>query len=633
MASVVNMKHSPELRAALDGADEHGEVVPIDRRTRWGNSFPIGRHGSREEVTQRYRTSLWVKVGKGEILSHNPEVNERLQTTLKALQSAVEYKSASNEQEQNIDVSLHHQTDQRHPAGRGTKTQALVSTGERAMSKHTVYDDDSAIAISAGWDQSLETYFATVFDGHDDGPSLWVGTQFQELTDPQALIEAVIQADHPLEPWRKIEPLVEQLIEDEKLERFIYESLTNEAETTRAKNSPIQQTKIHDYYEEHTLESVERLQKDLDAHFDMADATHVHPYYITGYRNLMWRVKFLQGDGLYESLVPAPQRDILDNLVQDYTRQSRTEEQIKGYRSNVTQLLADFVHLKERAKLHNVPVDQIADYEAWLGNAKDLSSRGEDIIHETETYGHHLERNPETWKSVTDGVVVLNAVLNEDGTFTSYHQLYLEPLLRESAISENEAKADREYRHFREQWHAQLAYAHATEKHPYEIAGTQQLIHNMLWLKDSFDLADNAKHSLSEQEARYRHDADSQQRVHTFLNDSSSILERHKQNHDITKRVPSTGLSVHDIATYAELKGRTLTVVQEGEEILKDDLRTNAHYLTRSPDDRQRILDHVHRLNSAIGREHASIKRDVMQELDEQQTINQKRSTHRGISL
>ena len=90
MASVVNMKQSSELRAALGGADEHGEVVLIDRRTRWGNPFPIGRHGSREDVIQRYRTSLWDKVGKGEILSHNPEVNERLQTTLKVLQSAVE---------------------------------------------------------------------------------------------------------------------------------------------------------------------------------------------------------------------------------------------------------------------------------------------------------------------------------------------------------------------------------------------------------------------------------------------------------------------------------------------------------------------------------------------------------------
>ena len=66
-STVVNMKNRPDLRAALDGADEHGDVVRIDRRTRWGNPFLIGRHGSREEVIKRYRTWLWGKLRNGEI--------------------------------------------------------------------------------------------------------------------------------------------------------------------------------------------------------------------------------------------------------------------------------------------------------------------------------------------------------------------------------------------------------------------------------------------------------------------------------------------------------------------------------------------------------------------------------------
>ena len=67
ITTVVNMKNRPDLRAALDGADEHGDVVRIDRRTRWGNPFLIGRHGSREEVIERYRAWLWGKLRKGEI--------------------------------------------------------------------------------------------------------------------------------------------------------------------------------------------------------------------------------------------------------------------------------------------------------------------------------------------------------------------------------------------------------------------------------------------------------------------------------------------------------------------------------------------------------------------------------------
>ena len=65
MASVVNMRDRPDLRAALDGAEEHGNAVRIDRRTRWGNPFLIGRHGTREEVIERYRSWLWQKVKSG----------------------------------------------------------------------------------------------------------------------------------------------------------------------------------------------------------------------------------------------------------------------------------------------------------------------------------------------------------------------------------------------------------------------------------------------------------------------------------------------------------------------------------------------------------------------------------------
>ena len=46
MASVVNLRDRPDLRVALDGAEEQGETVRIDRRTRWGNPFLIGRHGT-----------------------------------------------------------------------------------------------------------------------------------------------------------------------------------------------------------------------------------------------------------------------------------------------------------------------------------------------------------------------------------------------------------------------------------------------------------------------------------------------------------------------------------------------------------------------------------------------------------
>ena len=59
MARIVNLKHEPD--AVANGA------VRIDRRTRWGNSFVVGRDGTRDEVIARYRVELWRRIRAGEI--------------------------------------------------------------------------------------------------------------------------------------------------------------------------------------------------------------------------------------------------------------------------------------------------------------------------------------------------------------------------------------------------------------------------------------------------------------------------------------------------------------------------------------------------------------------------------------
>ena len=59
MVAVVNLKHEPD--AVANGA------VLIDRRTRWGNPFVIGRDGTRPQVIVRYRADLWRRIRAGEI--------------------------------------------------------------------------------------------------------------------------------------------------------------------------------------------------------------------------------------------------------------------------------------------------------------------------------------------------------------------------------------------------------------------------------------------------------------------------------------------------------------------------------------------------------------------------------------
>ena len=43
-------------------------IVRVDRRTPWGNPYPVGqRFGSRAEVIERYRRHLWRRIRTGEI--------------------------------------------------------------------------------------------------------------------------------------------------------------------------------------------------------------------------------------------------------------------------------------------------------------------------------------------------------------------------------------------------------------------------------------------------------------------------------------------------------------------------------------------------------------------------------------
>ena len=39
MANIVNMRDRPDLVRLLNGGAQHGVVVRIDRRTRWGNPY------------------------------------------------------------------------------------------------------------------------------------------------------------------------------------------------------------------------------------------------------------------------------------------------------------------------------------------------------------------------------------------------------------------------------------------------------------------------------------------------------------------------------------------------------------------------------------------------------------------
>ena len=52
---------------AYEYAHVVNNTVLVDRRTRWGNPWRVGRDGTRTEVIARYRADLWRRIRSGEI--------------------------------------------------------------------------------------------------------------------------------------------------------------------------------------------------------------------------------------------------------------------------------------------------------------------------------------------------------------------------------------------------------------------------------------------------------------------------------------------------------------------------------------------------------------------------------------
>ena len=67
MDAVINLHTEPRLREEFEFAQAIDNTVLIDRRTKWGNSFRIGKGQNREQAIERYRADLWRRIRAGEI--------------------------------------------------------------------------------------------------------------------------------------------------------------------------------------------------------------------------------------------------------------------------------------------------------------------------------------------------------------------------------------------------------------------------------------------------------------------------------------------------------------------------------------------------------------------------------------
>ena len=67
MDAVVNLRTEPRLREEFEYAHVVDNTMLIDRRTRWGNPFRIGKGQDREQAIARYRADLWRRIRAGEV--------------------------------------------------------------------------------------------------------------------------------------------------------------------------------------------------------------------------------------------------------------------------------------------------------------------------------------------------------------------------------------------------------------------------------------------------------------------------------------------------------------------------------------------------------------------------------------
>ena len=67
MRAIVNLCSEPRLREEFEYAQVVDNTVLIDRRTKWGNPFRIGKDCSRDQTIARYREDLWRRIRAGEV--------------------------------------------------------------------------------------------------------------------------------------------------------------------------------------------------------------------------------------------------------------------------------------------------------------------------------------------------------------------------------------------------------------------------------------------------------------------------------------------------------------------------------------------------------------------------------------
>ena len=379
--------------------------------------------------------------------------------------------------------------------------------------------------------------------------------------------------------------------------------------------------------------SADELRRDWSAHMAEAKAARVDPFYPPRHAGLISRLQELRADPAVEEL-PERERNQIDSILEQDTRQVEAISHVDNHLAAVQRCRNHLQELQDLAYTNRLELEEVHSYDEWHDAAERLLAAGKAIADDWKTYGPCLEHHPGAWSGVHAGIRELGTALGRDTTSLHHRhpELFLEPITRPVPDSQQAKDADASYRRLRDEWHKHVALAESTQTHPYHLKGHAELIDAMRELRNQPDLATNARQALNTLLHDYTPLHRDRQHIHAYLNEAEHALEKYQRFKDTEQKLSPLDVGLEDIKGYGEWKDHALRLADAGEAILADPERFSIH-LDDRPDDARRIRASVAHLNTALGRDDASISRERGQDLSEHEENAQRHSTHRGIKL
>ena len=379
--------------------------------------------------------------------------------------------------------------------------------------------------------------------------------------------------------------------------------------------------------------SAEEFHRDWHTHVSRAMTAHAHPFYVVGHTELIDRLQQLRDQPAVTAL-PASELEQIDSILGEAQRQNRALSHVQEYLAQIEPCRTRLQQLNELAHTQRLELRDVPSYNEWHDTAERLLAAGKAIADDWKTYGPCLEHHPGAWSGVHAGIRELAAALGHDTISLRHRQPepYLEPITRPLPDSQQAKDADASYRRLRDEWHKHVALAESTQTHPYHLKGHAVLIDAMRELRNLPDLATNAQQALDTLLHDYTHLHRDRQHIHAYLGKAEHALEKYQRFKDTEQKLSPLDVGLEDIKGYGEWKDRALRLADAGEAILADPERFSIH-LDDRPDDARRIRSSVAHLNTALGRDDASERRERIQSLSEDEKTAERLSQRRGIKL